>query len=256
MTRLVGFLAAAALAVGFGASAVPALAAEGAAVSAREWSFNGVFGTFDRAKAQRGYLVYKQVCSSCHAVKYLAFRNLVGLGFTEAEAKALAAEAQVTDGPNDEGEMFQRPGRLLDRLPHPYANDAAARAANGGALPPDLSLITKAREHGPDYVYAVLTGYGAAPGSMKMATGMNYNKVFSGNQIAMPQPLSDNQVDYADGTKATVAQMAEDVVTFLHWAAEPNLEERHRLGFQVILFLLGLTILFWFVKQRVWRDQH
>ncbi|MBM3503091.1 MAG: cytochrome c1 [Alphaproteobacteria bacterium] len=234
----------------------PVVAAEAIKPAAREWSFNGIFGTFDRAKAQRGYAVYKQVCASCHGVKYLAFRNLTAIGFTEAEAKALAAEAQITDGPNEEGEMFQRPGRPSDRLPMPYANDAAARAANGGALPPDLSLITKAREHGPDYVYALLTSYSDAPRGMTLPAGMTYNKAFAGNQIAMPAPLTEGQVEYIDGTKATVAQMAEDVVVFLHWAAEPNLEARHRLGFQAVLFLLALTVLFWFVKQRVWGDQH
>jgi ubiquinol-cytochrome c reductase cytochrome c1 subunit len=254
MTRLLKLAAVAALAAML---AAPALAAEGgAAPESRNWSFDGVFGTFDRAKAQRGYAVYKQVCANCHGVKYIAFRHLTGIGFTEAEVKALAAEAQVTDGPNGEGEMFQRPGRPSDRLPLPYPNEALARTANGGALPPDLALITKARAHGPDYVYSLLVGYGEPPRGVTLPAGMSYNKYFAGNQISMPPPLSEGQVDYADGTKATVAQMAEDVVTFLHWAAEPNLEARHRLGFQVVIFLLALTALFWFVKERVWRDQH
>src|SRR5437016_8379869 len=173
----------------------------------QEWSFNGVIGTDDRAALQRGFQVYKEVCAACHPVKHLAFRDLAEIGNNENEVKGIAAQVQVTDGPNDSGEMFQRPGRPSDPIPGPFANDQAARAANNGALPPDLSLITKAREGGPDYIYALLTGFKDAPGGFKLSPNMYYNQYFPGHQIAMPPPLNENQVAYADGTKGTVAQM-------------------------------------------------
>ena len=222
----------------------------------QDWHFEGVFGNFDRAQLQRGYLVYKEVCSACHQLKYIQFRHLISLGLSEAQAKALAAENEVQDGPDDDGEMFERPAGLSDNLPAPFANDKAARASNNGALPPNLSLITKARPGGADYVFALLTGYGDRPHDLELAEGMNYNPYFSGNQIAMAPPLSEDAVEYADGTKATVEQMARDVVTFLSWAAEPKLEDRHRLGFKVMVFLIILTILLYLAKQRIWRDVH
>lgn len=231
-----------------------ALASEHAHIEKMDWSFNGPFGTYDRAQLQRGFQVYKEVCSACHSVKRLAFRNLLDLDFSEAEVKAIAAGYEVTDGPNKEGEMFQRPAKPSDHIPGPHANEQAARAANGGALPPDLSLIAKAREGGPDYVHALLTGYGEPPADIVMNTGMNYNKVFLGNQIAMPQPLSDGQVEYSDGTKASVDQMSQDVAAFLMWSAEPKMEDRKAIGFRVMIFLGILTILLYFVKKKVWSD--
>src|SRR6202162_2975751 len=191
----------------------------------QEWSFNGVFGTYDRAALQRGFQVYKEVCSVCHPVKHLYYRDLEELGYSEDQVKGIAAQAQVSDGPNDTGDMFQRPGRPSDPIPGPFPNDQAARAANNGALPPDLSLITKAREGGENYVSALLTGFKDAPAGMKMNPNMNYNEYFAGHQIAMPPPLNPDQVKYADETKASVPQMAHDVVSFLSWAAEPTLEE-------------------------------
>jgi ubiquinol-cytochrome c reductase cytochrome c1 subunit len=220
------------------------------------WSFDGPFGTYDRAAAQRGFQVYKEVCSNCHPINMIHYRDLTGIGFSPDEVKAIAAGYQTTDGPNDQGEMYQRPGRPADAFARPFANEKAARAANNGALPPDLSMIVKAREGGPDYVYSILNGYGEPPEGFKVAAGMNYNKYFPGHQIAMPQPLNDGAVTYADGTQATVPQMAHDVVTFLTWAAEPQLEERHQTGFKVMLFLAIATILFYAVKRKIWADVH
>jgi ubiquinol-cytochrome c reductase cytochrome c1 subunit len=222
----------------------------------QHWSFEGVFGTYDRAALQRGLQVYKEVCSACHALKHLYYRDLTEIGYTEDQVKGFAAQFQVTDGPNDQGQMFERPARPSDRFVSPFPNDQAARAANNGALPPDLSLITKAREGGPDYVYAILTGFKDPPPGFKLNPNMYYNEYFPGHQIAMPPPLSDNQVNYADGTKATVAQEAHDVVSFLSWAAEPTLEERHRTGFKVILFLLVAAGVFYAAKRKIWASVH
>src|SRR5712691_3453780 len=222
----------------------------------QHWSFNGVFGTYDRAALQHGFQVYKEVCAACHPVKHLAFRDLAEIGYNESEVKGIAAQVQVTDGPNDSGEMFQRPGRASDPIPGPFPNDQAARAANNGALPPDLSLITKAREGGADYVYAIMIGFKDAPSGMKMNPNMNYNEYFVGHQIAMPPPLNPDQVKFTDGTPATVPQMAHDVVTFLSWAAEPTLEQRHRIGFKVILFLIVATGVFYAAKRKVWSRIH
>jgi ubiquinol-cytochrome c reductase cytochrome c1 subunit len=223
----------------------------------QQWSFEGVFGTYDRAALQRGFQVYKEVCSACHPVKHLYFRDLEEFGYSEDQVKGIAAQVQVTDGPNDQGEMFQRPARPSDKIPGPFPNDQAARAANNGALPPDLSLITKAREGGPDYVYAILNGYKDPPPGFKMNPNMYYNEYFPGHQIAMPPPLTQpDQVKYADGTQASVPQMAHDVVNFLSWAAEPNLDERHRIGFKVILFLLITTGVFYAAKRKIWARVH
>jgi ubiquinol-cytochrome c reductase cytochrome c1 subunit len=222
----------------------------------QQWSFSGVFGTYDRAALQRGFQVYKEVCSACHAVKHLYFRDLAQIGYSEDEVKGIAAQVQVTDGPNDQGEMYQRAGRPSDPIPEPFANDQAARAANNGALPPDLSLITKARDGGADYVYAIPTGYKDPPPEIKMNPNMYYNEYFAGHQIAMPPPLSPDQVQYADGTPATVPQMTHDVVSFLSWAAEPTLEERHRIGFKVILFLIVATGVFYAAKRKIWSRVH
>jgi ubiquinol-cytochrome c reductase cytochrome c1 subunit len=222
----------------------------------QEWPFEGVFGTYDRASLQRGFQVYKEVCSACHPVKHLYFRDLGQIGYSEDEVKAIAAGYQVTDGPNDEGQMYQRPGRPSDPIPGPFPNDQAARAANNGALPPDQSLIVKARPGGPDYVYAILTGYKEPPAGFKMLEGMNYNEFFPGHQIAMPPPLSDNALTFADGTPATVPQMAHDVTSFLTWAAEPNLDDRHRTGLKVILFLVVAAGVFYAAKRKIWAPIH
>ena len=238
------------------ASAIAWAADETLPLPRQEWSFDGVFGTYDRASAQRGFQVYKEVCSVCHPVKHLHFRDLAEIGYSEDEVKAIAAGYQVTDGPNDEGQMYQRPGRASDPIPGPFPNDQAARAANNGALPPDQSLIVKARAGGPDYVYAILTGYKEPPAGFKMLEGMNYNEYFAGHQFAMPLPLSDNAVTYADGTPATVPQMAHDVVTFLTWAAEPNLDDRHRSGLKVILFLVVAAGVFYAAKRKIWAPIH
>lgn len=221
------------------------------------WPQQGMFGTFDRGALQRGFAVYKQVCAACHSLKLLSYRNLADLGYTEAEIKAIAAEVQVQDGPNDQGDMFERPGRPSDHFKSPFANDEAARAANNGALPPDLSLIIKARHNGPDYVYSLLLGYKDAPADVKLMPGMNYNPVFAGGQIGMPSPLSaDDLVTYNDGTKATREQMAKDVVQFLNWAADPHMEERKRIGIRAMLFLLVMAGVLYAAKVQIWRKVH
>jgi ubiquinol-cytochrome c reductase cytochrome c1 subunit len=230
--------------------------AEAPAPPPQEWSFSGGFGTYDRAALQRGFQVYKEVCSACHPVTHLYFRDLTQIGYSADQVKGIAAQAQVSDGPNNQGEMYQRPGRPSDPIPGPFANDEAARAANNGALPPDLSLITKAREGGADYVYGIATGFKDAPAGFKMNEGMYYNEYFAGHQIKMPPPLNPDSVKYADGTPATVPQMAHDVVTFLSWAAEPTLEERHRIGFKVILFLVVATGVFYAAKRKIWSRIH
>ena len=238
------------------ASAIAWAADETLPLPRQEWSFDGVFGTYDRASAQRGFQVYKEVCSVCHPVKHLHFRDLAEIGYSEDEVKAIAGGYQVTDGPNDEGQMYQRPGRASDPIPGPFPNDQAARAANNGALPPDQSLIVKARENGPQYVFGILTGYRDPPPDIKMGQGMRYNLAFPGHQIAMPPPLSDDAVQYGDGTKATSDQEARDVVAFLTWASEPNLEVRKRMGVKVILFLLVTTVLLYAVKRKIWAGVH
>jgi ubiquinol-cytochrome c reductase cytochrome c1 subunit len=223
-----------------------------------EWGFNSIFGTFDGAAMTRGFQVYKEVCSGCHSMSLLSYRHLSGIGMSAEDIKAVAASVQVLDGPNDEGEMFERPGRASDRFLAPFPNEQAARAANNGALPPDLSLMAKAREGGADHIVAILTGYGEPPACLKLNEGMNFNKYFEAGafQIAMPPPLSDGAVSFADGTQATVPQMAHDVAVFLAWAAEPNLDDRHRTGVKTILFLIVLTALLYAVKRKVWSKIH
>ena len=258
-----GKKAAAAIVVALGltaAMASPSLAADehhdAAPLASPGWSFSGPLGLYDPAARQRGFQIYKEVCAACHAMKLIHYRNLAEIGFSEDEVKALAASVEVTDGPNDQGEMFQRAGRASDPFKSPFANELAARASNNGAYPPDLSLITKARASGPDYVYSLLTGYGATPAGVHVAEGMNYNKYFPGNQIAMPQPLDADRVTYSDGTKATLEQEAKDVVTFLAWAAEPEMEVRKRLGVKVLIFLVLLSALLFAVKRKVWANVH
>ena len=250
-------LGAAAVAASLLGTAPAAIAAgPSVAIPSQDWSFSGVFGTFDRASAQRGFQVYKEICSGCHGLDYIHFRNLEGIGFNEAEIKAIAAEYEVPADPNEEGEIEDRPARPSDRWPNPFPNANAARAANGGALPPDLSLIVEARAGGADYLYAVLTGYDEAPDDAEVGEGMSYNTYYPGHQIAMAQPLYGDDVEYSDGTEATLEQHARDVTTFLTWAAEPNLEERRQMGVTVILFLLVLTGLLYASKRKIWSDLH
>ncbi len=221
------------------------------------WPFDGLFGHVDRQAAQRGFQVYKEVCSACHGLTRVAFRNLTELGFSEAEVKALAATYTFKDGPNDEGEMFDRPGKPSDMLPSPFANENAARAANGGAAPPDLSLIIKARHDGANYVYSLLTGFTTPPSDMTMPAGMYYNPYIAGERLAMPPPLHDEgQVTYEDGTKATVEQMSADVVTFLQWAAEPEMEARKQTGLKVLMYLAIFTAFMYVAKRNIWKKLH
>ena len=222
----------------------------------RDWGWYGVFGKHDEKQLKRGFQVFKDVCSNCHSLKLVAYRNLAALGFTEDEIKAIAAEKEVTDGPNDEGAMFQRPARPSDRFVAPFPNDKAARAAFNGALPPDLSLINKARVGGPDYVFGLLSGYEDAPAGVTLGDGMNWNKYFPGNQIGMPAQLVDDLVTYADGTKATAEQIGVDVVAFLNWTAEPELNERKSMGLKTMIFLLLLTALLYALKRQIWSDVH
>jgi cytochrome c1 len=234
-----------------------ARAAEAVAVPAQPWSFDGLFGTFDRGALQRGYQVYAQVCKSCHAMSLIAYRNLTEIGFAPEQVAAIAAGFEVEDGPNDEGEMFTRPGRPADRFAAPFPNEQAARFANNGAYPVDQSLIIKARKDGANYVHALLTGYrDPAPEGVQLMDGMYYNDYFPGHQIAMAPPLVDGGVEYTDGTESTIDQMSRDVVTFLTWAAEPKLGERKRLGIKVMLFTLVLTAMLYALKRQIWSDVH
>nr|WP_026874003.1 cytochrome c1 [Inquilinus limosus] len=252
---------AAALVLALGAGLPAARAAEeGAAPPAQNWSFGGFFGTFDRAAAQRGFQVYKEVCSTCHSMHLMSFRDLSGLGFSEDEVKAIAAEYKVADT-NDAGEPIERTALPSDRFHNPFPNDKAAAAANGGKVPPDLSLMAKARgsggeTDGPNYVFAFLTGFHDAPEGFQVPEGLNYNTYFPGHVTAMPNILTDGAVTYSDGTNATHEQMAWDVTNFLMWTAEPTLEERKRTGVKVILFLIIFAGLLYSVKRKVWANAH
>ena len=219
------------------------------------WSFKGFFGKFDRSSLQRGYQVYTEVCAACHSLNYLSYRNLSEKGgpeFTVEQAKAIAASFEVKDGPNSDGDMFTRPGRLSDKFVMPYDNVQAAQAANGGAYPPDMSVLVKARGGGVDYIYSLLQGYEDPPAGITLDDGVYYNKYMYGNKIKMANQLSDGLVEYSDGTNASVEQMSKDVTTFLMWAAEPHLESRHRMGFKAIVYLIILTILVYFSMKRIW----
>jgi ubiquinol-cytochrome c reductase cytochrome b/c1 subunit len=248
---------------------------EAAAPPMQHWSFWGPFGQYDPQQLQRGFKIYREVCSVCHSLKLLSFRNLAdpgGPGFTEAQAGAVASGFQVTDGPNDQGQMFKRPGKVADYFPPPFANDQAARAALGGGLPPDMSTLAKARtydegfprflidaftmyqEQGPDYIHALVNGYTKAPAGFALPPGTYYNEYFPGHALKMPPPLRDGQVKYTDGTPATLDQYGRDVGAFLMWVAEPKLNERKRLGFQVLIYLTALTLLLYFTKKKVWHE--
>jgi ubiquinol-cytochrome c reductase cytochrome b/c1 subunit len=258
-----------------GSATVPAAAAEQVPPPRQSWSFAGPFGVYDPAQLQRGFKVFRESCQACHGLTKVRFRNLAepgGPGFSRAQAEAVAAEYRIQDGPNEQGEMFERPGRLADAFPRPFPNDAAARAANGGALPPDLSVIAKARtyergfpwflldilttyqEQGPDYLVALLTGYRDPPAEVKLMPGMHYNLYFPGQAIAMPMPLQAGQITYDDGAPQTVEQYARDVAAFLMWAAEPHMIARKRIGFQVLIFLIVFAGLLYFTKKKVWRE--
>ena len=221
----------------------------------QEWSFKGLTGKFDRASLQRGYQVYNEVCSSCHSMNLLSYRNLGEKGgpeFSVEQVKAIAANFEVTDGPNNEGEMFERPGRPSDKFVPPYPNVQAAMAANGGAYPPDMSVLVKARKGGADYIYSILMGYEEAPQGFELEEGVYYNKYMDGNKIKMANPLSDGLITYADGTNSTASQMSKDVTTFLAWASEPHLEARHKTGVKVIIYLIILTVLIYLSMKRLW----
>jgi len=256
--------------------ALPALAAEQETPPKLKWSFAGPFGKYDEAQLQRGFKIYKEVCSACHSIQMLAFRNLAdrgGPGFSEEQAAAMASEYKIKDI-DDRGEPTDRPGRPADTIPPPFANELAAKAANGGTAPPDMSTLAKARgyqrgfpwfvfdiftqyqEQGPDYIAALLKGYEEPPKDFKLPSGGNYNKYFPGHTIAMPRPLQAGQVTYDDGAPQTLDQYSQDISAFLMWVAEPHLVQRKRIGFQVMVFLIVLTGLMYFTKKKVWSAVH
>ncbi|KAG0624350.1 hypothetical protein M758_3G241600 [Ceratodon purpureus] len=230
-SNIVAFAGAGAMGLlGMAGSAYADEAEHGLAAPSYPWANDGWFASYDHAAIRRGHQVYKEVCAACHAMSLIAYRDLIGVAYTELEVKALAAEIEVEDGPNDDGEMFGRPGKPADHLQPPYANEQAARSANGGAYPPDLSLICKARHNGPNYVFALLTGYRDAPAGISVRQGLYYNPYFPGGAIAMPRVINDGGVEFEDGTPATSSQMAKDVTHYLAWAAEPEHDERKLIG--------------------------
>lgn len=222
----------------------------------QHWSFDGVFGKFDRGELQRGLQVYLEVCANCHSLEYVAYRNLSEIGYDETQIKAIASQYEVEDGPNSDGEMFTRTARPSDYFVKPYANDVEAAVMNNGALPPDLSLMYKARPGGADYIYALLTGYAEEADDHNVPEGLYYNRYFPGRAIAMPQPLYGDDVEYADGTTASIEQEARDLAAFLSWTAEPNLTMRKKLGMKVLLFLAVLSALLFASKRKIWREVH
>ncbi len=251
---------------GLMALSVNAFASEGAELKHKHFSFEGLFGTYDKAAGQRGFQVFKEVCSGCHSMTLVPIRALGEEGgpfydekhpnpIDNPVIKAIAKDFTITDGPNSDGDMFERPGKPSDYFPAPFANEQAARASNGGALPPDFSLLVRAREHGPQYIYSLLTSFeDEAPEGVELRDGMNYNPVFAGGQIGMPPPLFEGSVEYSDGTPATVEQMASDVVTFMAWAADPKMEVRKRTGWMVMIYLFIFALLMYGSYKAVWRD--
>ena len=229
-------------------------AGEKAELIKQNWPFDGFFGRFDQSSIQRGFQVYREVCAGCHGIKYIAYRDLANVGFTTDEIKSIASEYEIIDGPNDEGEMFDRLAKPSDKFVGPYLNDQEARVANNGAYPPDLSLITKARAGGADYLYNLLNGYKDPPENLEISDGMYFNTIYPGNQIAMPMPIVDEIVEYEDETPATQDQIIRDVTSFLVWTAEPELEERKVLGIRVLIFLIIITLMLLAVKRKVWKD--
>lgn len=245
----------------------PAPSAEALPPKHVAWSFTGAFGVYDRASLQRGFQIYKEVCSACHQLSHVAFRNLGDPGgpeFSQDEVKAIATSYKIPAGPNEQGRVVDangmpltRAGTPADYFPSPFANEQAARTANNGALPPDLSLIVKAREGNQDYVYSILTGFGQKPPANEtVANGLYYNPYFPRHQIAMPPPLMNGTVTFSDGTPNTLDQEAHDIATFLAWASEPNMDERKRVGFIVMLYLIGFTVLLFFAYRRIWHGHH
>jgi ubiquinol-cytochrome c reductase cytochrome c1 subunit len=216
------------------------------------WSHHGALASYDYASVRRGFQVYRQVCASCHSVDKVAFRSLVGITHSEEQMKKIAESYEIEDGPNDQGEMFERPGKLSDTIPGPYKNEEAGRASNGGAYPPDLSLIVKARHGGPDYLVALLTGYVEAPAGKVMLSGLYYNPYFPGGAIAMPKQLVDGQVEYEDGTPGTETQMAKDVATFLAWAGEPEHDDRKKSGVQFMMAMVFALVVTGYYKRFRW----
>lgn len=234
-----------------------ALANEGVALMKHQFSFNGVFGKYDPAQLKRGFELFHQVCSNCHGLRLVAYRNLASVGLTEEEIKAVAAEREVPDVPNDEGMVNMRSGRASDKYIPPFPNEKAAAAANGGAAPPDLSLMAKARVGGPNYIYSLMLGFeDTAPEGHLVPDGKFYNKYFPGGNISMPPQLMEDLVTYTDGTKATPEQMAEDISAFLNWAAEPELDARKALGLKVMIFLAVFTALLYALKRQIWKNIH
>ena len=219
-----------------------------------KWSFNGITGTFDVSAIQRGYKVFREVCSGCHSMNLLYYRDLADIGFSKKEIKAIASEYTIIDGPNDEGEMFERAAKSSDRFVSPFSNEQEARVSNNGSYPPDLSVITKANKYGADYIYNLLLGYTYQPENFDLGEGMYFNKWKEGHQIAMAQPLDEGYVDYDDGTENSLEQLSEDITTFLVWSAEPELEERKKMGIKVLLFFIIAGIFVFIVKNRIWRE--
>ena len=253
MNRFVLILALAGLALG-----APARAEEADTLTppSQSWSFAGPLGTVDQAAAQRGFQVYADACANCHGLKYLHYRDLSGIGFTEDQIKKIAARFEVPAGFDNQGNLVTKAATPASAFRNPFPNDEAARAMLNGALPPDLSLITSSFPNGPNYIYALLTGYRDPPADLKLADGMNFNPYFPGHQIAMPPPLNEGDVTYTDGTASTVAQNAHDVVTFLAWAAHPDMVQRKRIGFGVVLYFLGMAGVTFALKRRIWHGVH
>lgn len=267
MTILTRFASAAIVVAGLtlgGASAQAAGGGHGPELKSPNWTFEGLFGMYGEAQLKRGWQVYSEVCKSCHPLDYMYYRNLEGIGFTEDEVKEIAASFEVQDGPDEWGEMFMRPATPQDPFKQPYENDAIAKLANGGVVPPNLSVMTRARDGGADYVYSLLLGYeDEVPEwvheddpNFELAPGKSFNAYFPGYAISMPQQLFEGILEYEDGTEATPDQMAKDVTAFLQWAAEPELEERKTLGRYTLVFLIVLTALLYAYKREIWKDAH